>query len=141
MAKLKARYVCQACGSVQSRWQGQCPDCAQWNTLVQESAEVSSIFAARHNLQGGGRMIPLIGLETPAILPERLPSGLAEFDLLGLQTQRDVRNFCRYMVEQNEAEALSDGRLRAFGRMIRAEAFPILLRSMLEGSQHSQQIC
>src|SRR5207342_1362787 len=50
------------------------------NTLVQESAEVSSLFAAKHNLQGGGRVIPLVGLETPAALPERLPSGLAEFD-------------------------------------------------------------
>src|SRR5438445_717226 len=80
MAKPKSRYTCQACGSVQHRWQGQCPDCAEWNTLVQESAEVSSIFAAKHNLQGGGRVIPLIGLETPAALPERLPSGLAEFD-------------------------------------------------------------
>jgi len=80
MAKPKSRYVCQACGSVSSRWQGQCADCAEWNTLVQESAEVSSIFAAKHNLQGGGRVIPLVGLETPAALPERLPSGLAEFD-------------------------------------------------------------
>ncbi len=80
MAKLKARYVCQACGSVSHRWQGQCVDCAEWNTLVQETAEVSSIFAAKHNLQGGGRVIPLVGLETPAALPERLPSGLAEFD-------------------------------------------------------------
>ncbi|MDL2340904.1 MAG: hypothetical protein QFB89_06190, partial [Pseudomonadota bacterium] len=44
MAKLKARYVCQACGSVASRWQGQCADCAEWNSLVQESAQVSNIF-------------------------------------------------------------------------------------------------
>ncbi len=80
MAKPKSRYVCQACGSLTHRWQGQCPDCAEWNTLVQEAAEVSNIFAAKHNLQGGGRMIPLVGLETPAALPERLPSGLAEFD-------------------------------------------------------------
>src|SRR3982750_4958671 len=80
MAKPKARYVCQASGSVHHRGQGQCPDCAEWNTLVHESAEVSSIFAAKHNLQGGGRVIPLVGLETPAALPERLPSGLAEFD-------------------------------------------------------------
>src|SRR5918997_4746809 len=80
MAKPRIRYVCQACGSASSRWQGQCADCAEWNTLVQESAEVSSIFSAKHNLQGGGRVIPLVGLETPAALPERLPSGLAEFD-------------------------------------------------------------
>src|SRR5437868_14258071 len=80
MAKVKPRYVCQACGSVSHRWQGQCVDCAEWNTLVQESAEVSSIFGAKHYLQGGGRRIALVGLETPAALPERLPSGIAEFD-------------------------------------------------------------
>ena len=80
MAKPKTRYTCQACGSVQHRWQGQCPDCAEWNTLVQETAEVSSIFAAKHNLQGGGRTLSLVGLDAPAALPERLPSGLAEFD-------------------------------------------------------------
>src|SRR6476646_9685891 len=80
MAKVKSRYVCQACGSLQHRWQGQCPDCAEWNTLVQEAAEVSSIFAAKHNLQGGGRAIPLVSLDTPSALPQRLPTGIAEFD-------------------------------------------------------------
>ena len=43
-------------------------------------AEVSSIFAAKHNLQGGGRVDPARRAGTPAALPERLPSGLAEFD-------------------------------------------------------------
>src|SRR5690242_7181109 len=80
MAKPKSRYVCQACGSAQSRWQGQCPDCAEWNTLVQEAAEVSNIFAAKHNLQGGGRRIDLVGLDTPTALPDRIASGIAEFD-------------------------------------------------------------
>jgi DNA repair protein RadA/Sms len=80
MAKAKSRYVCQACGSVTMRWQGQCPDCAEWNTLVQEAAEVTSIFAAKHNLQGGGRRIELVGLDHPAALPERIVSGVAEFD-------------------------------------------------------------
>ena len=55
MAKLKTRYVCQACGSETHRWQGQCPDCAEWNTLVQEAAANVTVFAAKHNLQGGGR--------------------------------------------------------------------------------------
>ena len=72
--------MCQACGSVTMRWQGQCPDCAEWNTLVQEAAEVTSIFAAKHNLQGGGRTIELVGLDHPAALPERIVSGVAEFD-------------------------------------------------------------
>ena len=80
MAKTKTRYVCQACGSVSMRWQGQCPDCAEWNTLVQEAAEVTSIFAAKHNLQGGGRTIDLVGLDAPSALPDRIVSGVAEFD-------------------------------------------------------------
>ena len=80
MAKAKSRYICQACGSVTPRWQGQCPDCAEWNTLVQEAAGVTSIFAARHNLQGGGRTIDLVGLDAPAALPERIVSGVSEFD-------------------------------------------------------------
>ena len=80
MAKPKTRYTCQACGSISSRWQGQCPDCSEWNTLVQETAEVSSIFAAKHNLQGGGRVIPLVGLDHPVALPERISTGIAEFD-------------------------------------------------------------
>jgi DNA repair protein RadA/Sms len=62
------------------RWQGQCPDCAEWNTLAQEAAEVTSIFAAKHNLQGGGRKIDLVGLDHPAALPDRIVSGVAEFD-------------------------------------------------------------
>jgi DNA repair protein RadA/Sms len=79
MAKLKSRYVCQACGSAASRWQGQCPDCAEWNTLVQESA-VASIFSAKHDLSAGGQAIALVGLDTEVALPERLASGIAEFD-------------------------------------------------------------
>ena len=79
MAKLKTRYVCQACGSVSTRWQGQCPDCAEWNTLVQEAA-VESIFKAKHDLSGGGQAIALVGLDAEVALPERLATGIAEFD-------------------------------------------------------------
>ena len=35
MVKTKTRYVCQICGSAQPKWQGKCPDCGEWNTLVE----------------------------------------------------------------------------------------------------------
>jgi DNA repair protein RadA/Sms len=79
VAKLKTRYVCQACGSVSMRWQGQCPDCAEWNTLAQE-ASVESIFAAKHDLSVGGQAIALVGLDAEVALPERIATGIAEFD-------------------------------------------------------------
>ncbi len=34
--KLKTRYICSSCGSAQMRWTGKCPDCGEWNTLVEE---------------------------------------------------------------------------------------------------------
>jgi DNA repair protein RadA/Sms len=79
MAKLKTRYVCQACGSEQHRWQGQCPDCAEWNTLVPESA-APTVFSARHDLRTGGRAIELVGLDSVVALPDRMQTGIAEFD-------------------------------------------------------------
>jgi DNA repair protein RadA/Sms len=36
LPKLKTRYVCSNCGSAQMRWTGRCPDCGEWNTLVEE---------------------------------------------------------------------------------------------------------
>ena len=38
MAKLKDVFVCQNCGAASPKWQGQCPTCGEWNTLVAETA-------------------------------------------------------------------------------------------------------
>ncbi len=71
--------------------------------------------------------IPFPPPEVWTSLPQhqRLTRALAEFDLLGFQTARDVRNFCRTLVEVHGAEEVEDGRIRVGGRTIRAEAFPI----------------
>lgn len=44
----KRNYQCQACGAAASKWSGQCPDCGEWNTLVESAAP-----AARRSLRGG----------------------------------------------------------------------------------------
>lgn len=36
MAKIKKKYVCQECGYESPRWMGKCPECDQWNTMVEE---------------------------------------------------------------------------------------------------------
>lgn len=78
MAKPKRRFVCAECGSVSPRWQGQCPDCAEWNTLVEDAPETK--FAARHDLSSGGRSIVFEALDAPTEPLERRSTGLAEFD-------------------------------------------------------------
>jgi DNA repair protein RadA/Sms len=78
MAKPKRRYACQACGSVTHRWQGQCADCAEWNTLVEEAPE--TVFSAKHDLSSGGRGISFEPLDAPSQRLVRRSTGIAEFD-------------------------------------------------------------
>jgi len=35
VARAQSRYVCQSCGAVVLRWEGQCRTCGEWNTLVE----------------------------------------------------------------------------------------------------------
>ncbi len=41
MAKNRTIYVCQTCGSQSPKWMGRCPDCGEWNSMVEEQ-DVSS---------------------------------------------------------------------------------------------------
>ena len=78
MAKPKRRYICQACGSVTHRWQGQCADCGEWNTLSEEAP--ATVFSAKHDLSSGGRPITFEALDAPGEVLKRRSTGLAEFD-------------------------------------------------------------
>jgi DNA repair protein RadA/Sms len=37
--KAKTVYICQQCGHEALRWAGQCPECGEWNTLVEQLKE------------------------------------------------------------------------------------------------------
>jgi len=78
MAKPKRRYVCTECGSVATRWQGQCADCSQWNTLVEEAP--ATVFSVKHDLSAGGRPLAFEPLDAPTAPLTRRTTGLAEFD-------------------------------------------------------------
>ena len=39
MPKAQTRYVCQQCGSSQAKWMGRCPECGEWNSLVETLVE------------------------------------------------------------------------------------------------------
>ncbi|MHB9880799.1 DNA repair protein RadA [Pacificimonas sp. ICDLI1SI03] len=80
MAKPQKRYSCQACGAVQTKWQGQCPDCAEWNSLIEDAGAVVTPFSAKHSLQRGGTRIALETLDADTPLPPRTSTGIAEMD-------------------------------------------------------------
>jgi len=78
MAKSKKRFVCQSCGSVSQKWQGQCPDCGEWNTLSEEAP--ATVFSQKHNLSSGGRAVEFVPLDAPTELPQRRKTGSSELD-------------------------------------------------------------
>jgi DNA repair protein RadA/Sms len=79
MARDGAVYVCQACGSAQSKWAGQCAGCGAWNTLVEESQ--SRPPGAMAPAKGGrGRGLAFEGLEDETPAPARIATGVDEFD-------------------------------------------------------------
>ncbi len=47
MAKTRTRYVCQNCGKQTPRYFGRCPNCNEFNTMVEETIEVARPTAAK----------------------------------------------------------------------------------------------
>jgi len=42
MAKQKTAYVCTECGATNPKWMGKCPECNQWDTMVEHTIESKS---------------------------------------------------------------------------------------------------
>jgi DNA repair protein RadA/Sms len=84
MAKLKGSrvvYVCQQCGAQQPRWLGKCPECGEWNSLVEEkptSAKPES--SPRGGLFRMREVTPLAYQEIESQDDARQSSGINEFD-------------------------------------------------------------
>ena len=77
MAKTKTRYVCQTCGSAQSKWMGKCPDCGEWNTLVEMVVQEARPGRAAP-LIAGSPTAPQALPDIPADGYERIPVPIGE---------------------------------------------------------------
>lgn len=80
MSRVRSVYVCGSCGYQNPRWLGRCPDCGEWNTLVEEA--VAPVGAGRRPV-GGAVMAaptPISLADVDALGEERIPSGIAELD-------------------------------------------------------------
>src|SRR5688572_1469610 len=74
MPKPALVFVCAECGAETLKWQGQCPQCAAWNSLEQRSV-------ARRPVAPAGSSTPAAGLaDLAAGNPARLGTGMAELD-------------------------------------------------------------
>ena len=80
MAKTKTVYQCTECGGTAPRWQGQCPACGQWNTLVETIAAPSTPATSRFAALAGetGKLQKLSTIAPSEHV--RMGTGIEEFD-------------------------------------------------------------
>jgi DNA repair protein RadA/Sms len=76
-AKVRTLYTCTECGGQAPKWQGQCPACHAWNTLVESIAESPSA----HRFQSLAKNAPVRRLaDIDASDVPRFTTGVGEFD-------------------------------------------------------------
>lgn len=71
----RSTYVCQGCGYQTPKWMGRCPDCGQWDSMVEELPK-----PVRKEVSSSSMSQPQ-GINSISLGPEiRLKTGIAEFD-------------------------------------------------------------
>lgn len=76
MAKQKTIYSCTECGGQTLKWQGQCPHCQSWNSLIETIAEKSvSRFSPLSEIGQVQNLSDIEAREEP-----RYPTGVDELD-------------------------------------------------------------
>ncbi len=83
MAKSKAKFVCQNCGTSYAKWAGRCENCGEWNTLLEQ--EVPTEAEAKSALAKGaisGKKLAAVSINEiePSDAGSRLKTGFPELD-------------------------------------------------------------
>lgn len=84
MPKTHTKFVCQQCGYESAKWMGRCPDCGEWNALVE--TVITSTRATASGARGGavlargGEAVAIPLPQVQAINAQRLATGSPELD-------------------------------------------------------------
>ena len=86
--KSKTLFYCTECGNEMPKWQGQCPACGAWNTVVEQPAETRKKAAVAASKGGGGLRVPR---NRPRELREVEASRELRFEKYQEERQRDMK--------------------------------------------------
>ena len=81
--KAKTIFYCTECGNETPKWQGRCPACGAWNTMVERPAEKApkkSPSASRGSALGVALNRPKAMAEVETTDELRFPTGMGELD-------------------------------------------------------------
>jgi DNA repair protein RadA/Sms len=82
LARDRTLHVCSACGAQSTKWQGQCPGCSEWNTLVETVVSSHPAAAGGRSAQGAAgssRLVSSLSTVKPHAEP-RFETGSTELD-------------------------------------------------------------
>lgn len=156
MVKQKSVYVCTECGGQTLKWQGQCPQCQSWNTLVETATEKEiSRFSPVSDTDQVQNLCDIETQEEP-----RYSTGISELDrvlgggmvrggvvLLGgdpgigkstllLQTLAQMSIDCKVLYVSGE-ESAQQVALRARRLALNVQSVPLLAEIQLEKIQQT----
>ena len=75
----KTIYVCQSCGHQERKWNGQCRECGEWNTFVEERFRAMAKAVGGTSRQAHGAQ-PVVYRDIASQDDTRTSSGIEEFD-------------------------------------------------------------
>jgi DNA repair protein RadA/Sms len=77
--KKETLFVCQNCGHATGKWLGKCPECGEWNSLVEEKSQPTRRAGGRNSFKlRDVSAVPFTEIEPQDDV--RIPSGVTEFD-------------------------------------------------------------
>ena len=81
MAKAKTLFYCTECGNESLKWQGRCPACGAWNTIVEQPGlEAKKKTSAAPVMRGGAPRKPRPIANVEAVDELRFNTGMSELD-------------------------------------------------------------
>ena len=80
MVKSKTQFVCQNCGATHSKWSGRCDNCGEWNTLVEQAAELGKSSVAKASSTGRALTVQSIKSISAEKGSLRMSTGTADLD-------------------------------------------------------------
>ena len=78
MKQRKFIYKCSGCGHEEPKWLGRCPECGEWNTLIETTVSEPGKRTGGREKRGLPQSMPLSAVDPRE--GSRIPSGIGELD-------------------------------------------------------------
>ncbi len=84
MAAPKNLFACTECGGTSPKWQGKCPHCGAWNTLLEQAAAEAAQSGGKNRLSGFSALTATSKVQALSDIQaqdvDRAPTGIDELD-------------------------------------------------------------